>query len=44
MNKKSLATIQIVDLFGEPIAKAHYEVKNQHTGQLIATGATNAKG
>lgn len=44
MNKKSLATIQIVDLFGEPIAKASYEVKNQHTGQLIATGATNAKG
>ncbi|MHA3060742.1 LysM peptidoglycan-binding domain-containing protein [Acinetobacter sp. ANC 4636] len=44
MNKKSLATIQVVDLFGESIAKAHYEVKNQQTGQLIATGATNAKG
>ena len=41
MNKKSLATIQIVDVFGSPISKAQYEVKNQKTGQVIATGSTN---
>ncbi|WP_026471712.1 LysM peptidoglycan-binding domain-containing protein [Alkanindiges illinoisensis] len=44
MNKKSLATIQIVDLFGNPIPKAQYNVKNQKTGQLIAEGITNSKG
>ena len=32
MNKKSLATIQIVDVFGSPISKAQYEVKNQKIG------------
>ncbi|WP_130804038.1 M23 family metallopeptidase [Acinetobacter ihumii] len=44
MNKKSLVTIQILDLFGCPISKAQYEVKNQRTGQVIAAGATNASG
>lgn len=44
MNKKSLVTIQIVDLFGSPISKAQYEVKNQKTGQVIAVGATNSSG
>ena len=44
MNKKSLATIQIVDVFGSPISKAQYEVKNQKTGQVIATGSTNLVG
>lgn len=42
MNKKSLVTIQIVDLFGSPISKAQYEVKNQKTYQVIAVGATNS--
>lgn len=44
MNKKSLVTIQILDLFGSPISKAQYEVKNQRTGQVIAAGATNSSG
>lgn len=44
MIKKSLVTIQIVDLFGSPIPKAQYEVKNQRSGQLLAKGATNSKG
>lgn len=44
MNKKSLVTIQILDLFGSPISKAQYEVKNQRTGQVIAVGATNSSG
>lgn len=44
MNKKSLATIQLVDIFGSPISKAQYEVKNQKTGQVIAAGSTNLAG
>ncbi|EHU2107795.1 peptidoglycan-binding protein [Acinetobacter baumannii] len=44
MNKKSLVTIQILDLFGSPISKAQYEVKNQRTGQVIAAGTTNSSG
>lgn len=44
MNKKSLVTIQILDLFGSPISKAQYEVKNQRSGQVIAAGATNSSG
>ncbi|USA52541.1 LysM peptidoglycan-binding domain-containing protein [Acinetobacter sp. C32I] len=44
MNKKSLVTIQILDLFGSPISKAQYEVKNQRTGQVIAAGFTNSSG
>lgn len=43
-NKKSLATIKIVDAFGYAIPKAQYEVKNQKTGQLIASGSTNSAG
>lgn len=44
MNKKSLVTIQLLDLFGSPISKAQYEVKNQRTGQVIAAGFTNSSG
>ncbi|MEJ7565596.1 LysM peptidoglycan-binding domain-containing protein [Acinetobacter baumannii] len=44
MNKKSLVTIQILDLFGSPISKAQYEIKNQRTGQVIAAGTTNSSG
>lgn len=44
MNKKSLVTIQILDLFGSPIPKVQYKVTNQRTGQVIAAGATNSKG
>ncbi|KOR14876.1 peptidoglycan-binding protein [Acinetobacter sp. C15] len=44
MSKKSLVTIQILDLFGRPISKAQYEVKNQRTGQVIAAGVTNSSG
>ena len=40
MNKKSLVTIQILDLFGSPIPKVQYKVTNQRTGQVIAAGAT----
>lgn len=43
-NKKSLATIKVVDAFGYAIPKAQYEVKNQKTGQLIASGSTNSAG
>lgn len=43
-NKKSLVTIKVVDAFGYAIPKAQYEVKNQKTGQLIASGATNSAG
>ena len=43
-SKKSLATIKIIDIFGNPIAKAQYEVKNQRTGGVIAAGATNSVG
>lgn len=43
-NKKSLATIQVIDIFGSPISKAQYEVKNQKTGQVIAAGSTNSSG
>lgn len=43
-SKKSLATIQVIDIFGSPISKAQYEVKNQRTGQVIAAGATNSSG
>ncbi|WP_180164483.1 LysM domain-containing protein [Acinetobacter sp. YH12049] len=42
--RKSLVTIKIVDVFGNPIAKAQYQVKNQKTGQLIAAGSTNTVG
>lgn len=34
MNKKSLVTIQILDLFGSPISKAQYEVKIRERGKL----------
>ncbi|HGH1347634.1 LysM peptidoglycan-binding domain-containing protein [Acinetobacter baumannii] len=44
MNKKSLVTIQILDLFGSPISKAQYVVKNQRTGKVIAAGPTNSSG
>ena len=44
MKKKSLVTIQILDLFASPIAKVQYQVKNQKTGQVIAAGATNSSG
>lgn len=44
MNKKSLVTIQILDLFGSPISKAQYVVKNQKTGRVIAAGPTNSSG
>lgn len=44
MNKKSLATIQIIDIFGSPISKTQYEVRNQKTGQVIAVGSTNSAG
>lgn len=43
-SKKSLATIKIVDVFGNPIAKAQYQVKNQKTRGVIAAGATNSAG
>lgn len=43
-NNKSLVTIQIVDVFGNPIVKAQYQVKNQKTGQVIAAGPTNQSG
>lgn len=43
-SKKSLATIQVIDIFGSPISKAQYEVKNQRTDQVIAAGATNSSG
>ncbi len=42
--KKSLATIKIVDVFGNAIPKVQYEVKNQKTGGVIAAGATNSAG
>ncbi|TPU60581.1 LysM peptidoglycan-binding domain-containing protein [Acinetobacter baumannii] len=44
MNKKSLVTIQILDLFGSPISKAQYVVKNQRTRKVIAAGPTNSSG
>lgn len=44
MTKKSLVTIQIVDLLSSPIADATYLVKNQQSGQLIASGKTNKAG
>lgn len=44
MKKKSLVTIQILDLFASPISKVQYQVKNQKTGQVIAAGATNSSG
>lgn len=43
-NNKSLVTIQIVDIMGNPIVKAQYQVKNQKTGQVIAAGPTNQSG
>lgn len=44
VSKKSLVTIKIVDVFGNPISKAQYAVKNQRTGGVIAAGATNSAG
>lgn len=43
-NKKSLIMIKVVDLFGNPIPKLEYSVKNQKTGQVIAAGPTNSAG
>lgn len=42
--KKSLITIKMVDLFGNPIAKLEYQVKNQRSGEVIAAGPTNSAG
>ncbi|MFW1737214.1 MULTISPECIES: LysM peptidoglycan-binding domain-containing protein [unclassified Acinetobacter] len=42
--KKSLITIKIVDLFGNPISKLEYQVKNQRSGEIIAAGPTNSAG
>jgi len=36
MVNKSLATIQILDLLGNPISKVQYEVKNSKTGQHVS--------
>ena len=44
MTKKSLVTIQIVDMLSNPISDAQYQIKNQKTGQLIASGNTNKAG
>jgi LysM repeat protein len=44
MVNKSLATIQILDLLGNPISKVRYEVKNSKTGQHVVRGFTNSKG
>jgi Membrane proteins related to metalloendopeptidases len=44
MVNKSLATIQILDLLGNPISKVQYEVKNSKTGQHVVRGFTNSKG
>src|SRR5690606_9545735 len=44
MTNKSLATIQILDLLGNPIPKVQYEVKNSKTGQHVVKGSTNSKG
>lgn len=44
MVNKSLATIQILDLLGNPITKVQYEVKNSKTGQHVVRGFTNSKG
>lgn len=43
-SRKSLVTIKLVDIFGNPISKVQYQVKNTKTGQLIAAGATNSAG
>ena len=40
--RKSLITIKVVDLFGSPISKLEYQVKNQRNGEVIAAGPTNA--
>ena len=44
MTNKSLVTVQILDLLGNPIPKVQYEVKNSKTGQHVVRGATNSKG
>ncbi|MCO8070939.1 LysM peptidoglycan-binding domain-containing protein [Acinetobacter lwoffii] len=44
MTNKSLATVQILDLLGNPIPKVQYEVKNSKTGQHVVRGSTNSKG
>jgi len=44
MVNKSLATIQILDLLGNPISKVQYEVKNSKTGEHVVRGFTNSKG
>ena len=44
MKNKSLATVQILDLLGNPIPKVQYEVKNSKTGQHVVRGSTNSKG
>lgn len=43
-SKKSLVIIKIIDVFGNPISKAQYQVKNQKTSSVIAAGATNSAG
>ena len=42
--RKSLITIKVVDLFGSPISKLEYQVKNQRNGEVIAAGPTNSAG
>lgn len=44
MKNKSLATVQLLDLLGNPIPKVQYEVKNSKTGQHVVHGSTNSKG
>jgi LysM repeat protein len=44
MKNKSLATVQLLDLLGNPIPKVQYEIKNSKTGQHVVHGSTNSKG
>lgn len=45
MNKeKSVICMKVLDLFGHPIHGAVYEVKDQKTGKVVATGGTTTKG
>lgn len=36
--------IKVVDLFGNPISRLEYQVKNQKNGRVIAAGPTNSAG
>lgn len=43
MTNKSLVTVQILDLLGNPIPKVQYEVKNSKTGQHVVRGLLTPK-